>query len=237
MNLFTRLTTTGVLLLAPAAFAANAFEGKVSMTMTSSRGESHALNYMMKGSTMRMDMEGAPASTIMDMGKRQMTILLHQQRMYMVRPMPEPQHQTQAGSEGSPSSPHDMPDVQSTGKTEKILGYTCNQFLIKDGDKTTEVWLAPDLGMFMGLNAGGSPFGGRGRGNPEVAAKWEQVFKGKAGFPLRVITREASGKESMRMEVTKIEKGGVSDSDFTPPGDYRPFQMPNIPGMNPFGGG
>jgi hypothetical protein len=35
------------------------------------------------------------------------------------------------------------------------------------------------------------------------------------------------------MEVTKVEKGGVSDADFVPPPDYQKFQMPNFGGLIP----
>ena len=235
MNLFTRLTIIGGLLLAPALFAADGFEGKVSMTMTGNKGDAHAMTYMMKGTMMRLDMEAGKGSMIMDLEKHQMIMLMHERQMYMIMKMPQPQDQGphQAGTPGGPPSDRTPPDVTATGKTQEILGYTCSQFLVKDGDKTTELWLAPGLGVFMGLHAGSSPFGGRSR-NAEAAAKWEEAFKGKAGFPLRVITRDGSGKETNRMDVTKIEKGGVSDGDFAPPAGYQQFQMPNIPG---FGGG
>jgi len=241
MNPLTRFIITGVVLLAPAVYAADAFEGRISMALTAERGETHNMTYEMKGTSIRMDMQGQrgdQVSTIMDLGKRQMIILMHQQRMYMTHQMQDPGARSSAqGHEGS-AEPHNSPEVQATGQTRTILGYTCNQFLVKDGDKTTELWLAPGLGMFMGLHGGpgggGGPFG---RGRSEVAAKWEEAFKGKAGFPLLVITRDGSGKEKSKMEVTKIDKGGVSDSDFVPPEGYRQFQMPNLGGMNPFGGG
>jgi len=234
MNLLTRLTTTGALLLAPAAFAASSFEGKVSMTAADDRGQSHSITYEIKGTSMRVDVEGGQGAMIMDLGKRQMIIIMHQQHMYMVRPMPEAQAHPSQGGDAEPGAARDIPDAHFTGKSEKILGYTCDQFVVKDGDKTTEVWLAQGLGTFMGLGAGGGgPFG---RGRSEVAAKWEQVFKGHVGFPMRVITRDASGREKGRMEVTKVDTGGVSDADFMPPEGYRQFQMPNIPGFNPGGG-
>lgn len=239
MNLFTRLTTTGALLLAPALFAADAFEGKVTMAMTGSNGETHTLSYEMKGPVMRMDPEGGQASIIMDMGKHQMITLLHQQRMFMIRPMqpPSAQAQNQGSPQGGPPAEHSSGDMQPTGKTEKILGYTCTQFIIKDGEKTTEMWLASGLGMFMGMGGGGNPFGGHGRGSAAVPSKWEALLKGGAVFPMRVVTHDASGRVTERMEVTKIEQGGVSDEDFAPPPGYRPLQIPNMPGMNPYGGG
>jgi hypothetical protein len=49
-----------------------------------------------------------------------------------------------------------------------------------------------------------------------------------------VITRDPSGTERTRFEVTKIEKTSLPDSLFSTEG-YTEFQMPNLPGgLNPF---
>jgi hypothetical protein len=86
----------------------------------------------------------------------------------------------------------------------------------------------------MGLaNSGGSPFGGRKQS--ANAAKWEEALKGsKGGFPLRVISHDAKGKETFRMEAKKIEPGPLPDSLFAPPAGYQKFEMPNMGGLNPF---
>jgi hypothetical protein len=230
MNLFTRLTAISVLLLAPALYAADSFEGRITLTMTSANGKAMTMNQTMKGNVIRTDMAGMEGGMIMDMNARTMTIIMAKQKMYMVRAMPTADDVHKAANDNRPE--HD-PDIEATGKTDKILGYTCSQYLVKDNGKVTELWLAPGLGTFMGMGSGGggSPFA-RGRSS-ETAAKWERAFKGKPGYPLRVVTHDASGAESFRMEVTKIDKGGVSDAELAPPPDFKQLQMPNIPG---FGG-
>src|SRR5271154_49772 len=122
MNLLTRLTTIGALLLAPALFANDAFEGKVSMTVTGTKGDAHAMTYMMKGTMMRMDMEGGKGSMIMDLGKHQMIMVINERQMYMVMKMPQPPDQgpQQAGAPGGPPANHTSPDVTATGKTQEI---------------------------------------------------------------------------------------------------------------------
>jgi hypothetical protein len=123
-------------------------------------------------------------------------------------------------------------DIEVTGKTETILGYKCNQILVKDKGTVTDMWVAEGLGVFMGLGNGGGGGGGMfGRGKPANAAKWEEALKGKGGFPLRVISRDAKGKESFKMEATKIEPGTLPDSLFLPPEDYKKFQMPDLGSM------
>jgi len=229
MNHLNRLLCLGALLIAPALFAADAFVGKISLAMTDAKGKTTVLNNSMKGTSTRIDVEGMPGGMIMDFAKREMIMLMNSDKMYMVMPIKDAPNQNPAKAAADP-------EVVVTGKTETILGYLCKQVMVTEGKKTTEVWIAEGLGVFGGLGApgGGGGMFGHKKGNAETAAKWEQALKGKSGFPLRVITRDAAGKESFKMEATKIEKGGVTDADFAPPANFEKFEMPDFGGMNPF---
>ncbi len=238
MNLLLRLFAVGSLLTAAHTFAADAFEGKVSLAISTDKGRTQEMNYTMKGKRLRMDMnaEGHSMSTIMDMEKLEMLMLMPEQKMYMVMPIKQA---VDKAVEHANQNPGAAADIERTGKTEKILGYLCEQILVTDKAKgtVTELWVASDLGMFMGLGSGGGggPFGGR-RGGGAAAAKWEEVLKGKGGFPLRVISRDASGKQSFKMEATKIDPSSQPDSLFVPPEGYKKFQMPDFGGMMKPGG-
>lgn len=231
MNLLFRFLAVGSLLTAVQAFAADGFEGKVTFSMSAGKGRAQVMDYTMKGSVVRMDInaEGHTVSSIMDMGKREMTMLMPEQNMYMVMPMKLPPEAAAKVKEMESTA-----EVEKTGKTETILGYKCQQVLVKDKGTVTEMWLAEGLGTFMGMGngGGGGPFGGGRSAGP---SKWEQALKGVGGFPMRVITRDAKSKETFKMEVTKIAPGPQPDSAFAPPAGYQKFQMPG--GMNPFGGG
>lgn len=235
MNLLTRFLCGTALTVAVAAHAADAFEGTLHLAMTTDKGQTMTMTQTLKGNVMRIDPDNAAVSIIMDLNTRTMTTLIHERHMYMTRQMPTVDEARKMAD--AKSADHD-PDIQATGKTEVILGYKCNQFLVRDGDKTTEIWLAPELGMFNGLmqgGGGGSPFS-RGK-QTAVEAKWEKVFKGKPGYPLRVITHKGSGQD-FKMEVTKIDKGGVSDSQMRAPEGYQEFKMPaGLGGLFPGGGG
>lgn len=232
MNHFIRTLCLGALLSAPALFAAEtSFVGKVSFTMTSAKGKPVVMNQTIKGTAVRTDMEGLPGGMIMDFSKKEMIMLMDEQRMYMVHPI-KPSDIPQDIKDKAAAAD---PDVEVTGKTETILGYQCNQIIVKDGKTVTEMWVAEGLGMFAGMGSpggGGGMFGGKR--DAAVSAKWERALKGKGGFPLRVISRNPAGKETFKMEATKIAKGGVSDADFLPPKDYQKFQMPDMGGLNPF---
>jgi hypothetical protein len=226
MNPLLRFLAVGALLTAVHSVAADAFEGKVSLAISSDKGKAQALDYSIKGQKLRMDIkaEGRDATMIMDTAKMEMLMLMPEQKMYMTMPMKKPVEQAMA-KQGESTA-----DVELTGKTETILGYKCNQILVKDKGTVTEVWAAEGLGAFMGMgnNGGGGPFGGRKSAN---AAKWEEVLKGKGGFPLRVISHDPSGKQTFKMEATKIEPGALPDSLFVPPAGYEKFAMPNLGDM------
>ncbi len=221
MKLLSRFLAVGALLTAFQAFAASTFEGKISLAVTAERGRTMNMDYSLKGQKVRMDMsaEGNLVSSIMDMGKMEMLMLMPDQQMYMVMPMKQKVEQAMEKAGVNTA------DIEVTGKTETILGYKCNQILVKDKGLVTEVWAAEGLGAFMGLSGGG-PMGG---GKP-ASAKWEEALKGKGGFPLRVITRDAKGKESFKMEATKIQPGSLPDSQFTAPAGYQKFAMPGMGG-------
>lgn len=221
-------------LLAPAALAADAFEGKISLVLTAGKGRGQTLDLAIKNKLQRIDMtagNGQRVSSIVNLSQHEITVILPEQRLYMTIPIQE------AEAAAQQRAAHGQ--LEKTGQTDKILGYVCELFTLKENGKTTELWLADGLGSFMGLG-GGNPFGGR----PTPKTAWEQALAGKTGFPLRVIERAAGGKENSRMEVTKIDPSPLPDSLFAPPADYQRFEMPaGLPGMpqgggmNPFGGG
>ena len=229
MNLLPRILAVASLLTAAHTFAADAFEGKVSLAITAEKGRTQTLNYSIKGQKLRMDIEteGKAMTSIMDMGKLEMLMLMPEQQMYMVMPIKKPVEQAMA-KQGESTA-----DIEVTGKTETILGYKCNQILVKDKGAVTEMWVAEGLGAFMGMGSGG---GGGRKGGGAAAAKWEEALKGKGGFPLRVISRDAKGRESFKMEATKIEPGSLPDSSFAPPAGYQKFSMPDFGGLFKPGG-
>jgi hypothetical protein len=225
----------GSLLIATHSFAADTFEGKVSLAMTPAKGKTQTMDYTMKGTKLRMDIsaEGTQMTNIMDMTKLEMVMLMHEQKMYMVHSMKKPVEKA-LEKQGESTA-----EIEVTGKTEVILGYKCNQILVKDKGTVTEMWTAEGIGNFMGMGSsgGGSPFGGKRES--ASAAKWEEALKGKGGFPVRVITRDLKGKETFRMEATKIAPGPQPDSAFVPPSNYEKMDMgqmmmPSLGGLNPF---
>ena len=229
MKSLLRLLFAIALLAGPIAGAA-VFEGRMTLTMTSGKDRATDLNYAIKGHLIRLEIAGGKeqVAMIMDAKKMEMITLMAEQKMYMVMSVKG------VADSAQKSMNSDEYSIEKTGRTEKILGYTCEEYVSTDKKRSvkTEIWMAEGLGTFMGLGAGGGggPFGG-GRGKGQ---SWEEAFKGKPGMPLRVVSRDARSKETFKMEATKIEPGSLPDSLFAPPADYQKFEMPDLGGLNPF---
>jgi hypothetical protein len=216
-------------LLLPAALSAATFEGSLRMKMTSGKSKPMEMDYLIKENRIRVnpliqEKGGAGMGIIMDFVKMESTILMAEQRMYMVTSIkPVVDKAVQESTKDS-----DM-TLEKTGEKEKILGYTCEKFLIKSKDGDTAMWLTDQLGTFMGLGSGaqGGPFGGRG-GKSQQQQAWEKALAGKNMFPLRVVGSSPNGQETYRMEVTAIDKKSLPASDFQPPADWKKFEMPNM---------
>ncbi|MGH7943590.1 MAG: DUF4412 domain-containing protein [Opitutaceae bacterium] len=215
MKTFLRVCLASVLLV-PAALSAASFEGKVSMKMTSGRGQPQEITYNIKGNKVRLEMPGQKGmgGMIMDTSKKEMVMIMEEQKAYMVMALP------QAAVDAVAKTSDDM-TLEKTGETEKILGYTATKYIVTSKDGQSDLWLAEGLGTFMGFN-NSNPMGGR-RNTPPPA--WERALAGKELFPLRVVGKDKGNKESFRMEVTAIDKKTLPDSLFAPPADYKKFDM------------
>lgn len=219
MNKLTALLSAAALLVPLVVSAAN-FEGTVSMNMTDPRGNVMPVTISAKAPLTRMDFEtpqGA-AGMIMDQGKQQVTILMPQQRMYMVQPIP-------AGAAEKAAKDADVVP-EKTNEHAKIAGYDTTKYVLKTKDGSTDIWVTDQLGTFMGFGTNAMASMGPRRGRASSSeARWEKAFEGKDAFPLRVTSTNASGKQTFQMEATAVEKKSLPDSTFTPPADYQMFDM------------
>jgi hypothetical protein len=207
--------------------SALAFEGKVAMTMTSADG-SMPMTYFIKGTHMRIEMaippdkhnkDGIIIPTIMDLEKQEMTILMPDQKMYMVNAIPD------AVSDKTKSKTADS-DFKPTGRKEKIAGIEATEYVGLSDKKLTELWLTKELGEFMMASPG------KGGKKSAKQSAWAKFAEQGDFFALRVIQRAKEGApEDLHMEVTSVEKGSQADALFLPPADFKKFEMPNMGDM------
>src|SRR4051812_41222899 len=92
MNPLLRFLAVGTLLLAAISSSAADFQGKVTQTITDEKGRAHDINYSIKGSKARIDInnDGHQAAMISDMEKLEMRMIMPEQKMYMVMPLKKP---------------------------------------------------------------------------------------------------------------------------------------------------
>jgi len=212
------------------ALHAQSFEGKVTLSLTSSSSDApQSMSLSLRDGFMRTDVASARGtmSAILDWKNQQMIILMPQQRMYMVQPLQQsPAMLAQAGAAAPGNlSAGPAPTLQETGVKETILGYDCTKYVSSAKDGTSEIWVTDQLGMFTGLFHGGGP-GGRGAQAPQA---WESALKGRNFFPMRVVTSRG-GKGTFRLEVTAVQKGSLPDSLFAPPVGWRKIDMSGFTG-------
>jgi hypothetical protein len=216
-----------LLLTVVSAVTAATFEGKVTLGMRSGKDKEVVVAYTLKEGFARMEpkIEGAEGmASIINWSKMEMIMLMADQQMYMVMPLKG----AMAGA-AEATGAHDT-KVQKTGETETILGYLCEKYVTTDRGDTVEMWVTDKLGTFMGIQSGGGgPMGGMFGGGGKKKGGWEEAVKGKENFfPMRVVGKNAKGKETFRMETKSVEPGSVPASAFTVPDGWQKFQMPSI---------
>lgn len=206
---------------APAVLRAADFEGKVRMKMIAGQKSSpaHTIDYAVKAGLVRTeigDAKGPGGIMIMNLPQREMTMLMPQQHMYMVHPLPA----AAPGANGGEAADQET-TFTATGEKEKILGYDCTKYVVTSKHGSTDLWLTEQLGSFSAMTPPPGPGGARGGAMPP----WAKALEGKNFFPLRIVTHDPSGAEEMRMEVESVEPQSLPDSLFTPPADYRKLDM------------
>jgi hypothetical protein len=96
-----------------------------------------------------------------------------------------------------------------TGALRAVAGYVCDVYSVDvDGGDSGEACVARGL-RFPALD-------------PMVADL------GGDGFPLRILTRDATGKERSHMEVTRVETTALPDSLFIAPPGYKSVDMHDL---------
>jgi hypothetical protein len=72
---------------------------------------------------------------------------------------------------------------------------------------------------------GGRPGGGGGQPQP-----WEQALFGKSLFPMRIVGSGSDGVETFHLEVASVDRQPVDDSVFSPPADWKKFDLGSMMG-------
>lgn len=217
--LFMLLSVVSIMLTAP--LPTGAFEGVIHMKMTGGGSpDGMQMHWYFKGNKARMEMsrdQGQAWVSIVDYEKRVMMMPMPGQKSYMEVAMDE----TQEGAGDS----LDQYALERTGKSDRVAGYACEIWLVKDrqqGKLKNEICVAKgfdNAAKLWGLDAD------RSKKKPA----WLKEFQKQGAFALRMIGRKDDGTEEMRMEATSIEKKALDASLFAMPAGYSKMDMPRMP--------
>jgi len=194
-----------------ANFAQEHFEGKVTFKVFD-EGKSQVMDYYVLGNKIRFDTkeEGQEGQIIWDTSTKDFMIIMPQQKMYMVMQVPESQLKTEdLGALGKNAK------FTKTGETKKILGYTAEKLIYKDGEDQGEAWMTQEIG---GFNLFNNPMQ-----NSEEKPQWQKDFEAGGYFPLEVYE---NGKKVF--EMVSIEKKSLDKSMFEAPAGYQKMDMPTM---------
>ncbi len=114
-------------------------------------------------------------------------------------------------------------NIRKTGKSKKILGYPCDQLMLRNNEAQTEYWGTRNLSVLASSIArafGSDPAELNGGMNDELAAM--------GYFPMIVRTR-MEGRLIESSEVTKIDRHALADTLFVLPSDFRKEATPEMP--------
>ncbi len=138
------------------------------------------------------------------------------------------------GGPGAPAMPAmpmmPMPggaiELKSTGEKTNLLGFSCEQFEIKQRGETMEIWATDQL----------LPFQNYVRNQPHrfgprmIEEQWGGLLTAKKLFPLLASLKFDNGMERFRFEVTSVTPQRLTDVDaklFQPPDGY--FEIQPLP--------
>ncbi len=208
--------STVLLLCACAAIASAAqFEGKAIYEI-STNGRTMDMTVYVKDQKSRVEVagtEGMGVKLLMDWGTKKSYMLMDEQQMAMSMPLVMPD---------APKSNDESDAVkpEKTGKTKKILGRECEQWIMKSDDNTIEFWNAKGLGNFAGF-MGQAPMG-LTSGFPDISA----VAGLEEFFPMQVTIKNKTGQQIFSMQAKEVVPEQLAESMFSVPSSYHMMENP-----------
>lgn len=212
MNKFLKITALAFIAFTPAAVMAQSFEGVIEFKkMTES--DTTGYIYYIKGDKVRIDEIGTRSkkvegSFIIDTKAGTMKFLSHDRQTWG------------AHKSGAAPAVAGKPVITKTTNTKVLHGYKCTEYVVKNPDENTTIsyWMASGKFTFFKpmlklLN------------RKEKFATYYLLLPVKDGaFSLIAKQTDNSGKETGRLEVTRIEKKTIDAAQFEVPKEYKEFK-------------
>jgi hypothetical protein len=106
--------------------------------------------------------------------------------------------------------------LEKSAKTDVVSGQACELWTVTHGAEKTEMCVV--RGLVIPVLQPGAP-----------QMSWSGAVDGEGAFPVRAVTRDASGAEVVRVEATRLERKAIDDAKFALPAGYR--TIAGLPGL------
>jgi len=203
-----------VLTLMSCPALAGEFEGVLHMkTSHRETGTSSAMDWYLKGDKGRMEIartDGQTQVILFDAGTKTMQMGLPGQKSYM-------EFSLKSERDESLQDALDAQRIERTGQTDKIAGYTCEVWRVIDKEQSR---VKSDLCVAKGFGKAATFWIDPKEIRRSSQPAWVKQLVEEGGFGLRSIQFDEAGKESLRMEVVRIDKKGLDASLFAFPADW-----------------
>ncbi len=132
---------------------------------------------------------------------------------------------------GRPDNPSAPPEPKTTltktGKTDTVAGYKCEYWDVTSDHREATVCVAEEGASWFHLPLTGIP----------TERMWMAELMDGKHFPLRVVAYDKAGAETGRLEITKIDKHAVADTQFEYPPTYQVMDLGQLFGGLGMGAG
>jgi hypothetical protein len=125
-----------------------------------------------------------------------------------------------------PMMPAAKLELQATGQKTNLLGFACQQYVLKQRGETLEIWATDQLLPYQPY-VQNQPH----RFGPQrIEEQWPGMLTSRKLFPLRVSLRYENGAERFRFEAQSVTPQKLTDAEaklFQPPAGY--FEIQPLP--------
>jgi hypothetical protein len=208
------LAGSGNLLLAKEQFE-GVIESKNTTTDDRGRVQQFTMTMYVRHDRVRIEnsqMSSAPGSTMIYRGDKKLVWMLNEEdkTYFEIRQDEEPRPLY------SPSPTNaTKPFVRRTGKKKQVLGYVCEQVIVKEVNLETEIWATKSLGdVYAAIS---KVLGGESALSNEG---WENMITKMGYYPL-IASTKIQGKVMESQEVTKIERKQLPAEVFELPAGFK----------------
>ena len=201
------ISTVTVLFLLSSFVFAQDFEGRITFNVSTSQTQQpQTMKYYLKDKLVRMEVSQMPGYILVK--DSMMTVVMPMQKMFMQMSM-KSNKQIQASPDEflKDTKPH------VTGNTKEILGYKCEEYVVKDSNGTATVWGTEEFTNFPGFDGSGKD-------------AFAEALGKKNFFPM-IIEADQKGVH-VKMEVTEIKPEKLNENLFKIPEGYKKIDMPGM---------